>query len=72
MENLFSKQWWKCAIVRMLKTMAQTMLAMIPVGASITQIGWFEVIGTSLLAGILSMLTSVAGLPEVDNEVKED
>lgn len=68
MENLFSKQWWKCAIVRMLKTMAQTMLAMIPVGASITQIGWFEVIGTALLAGILSLVTSIAGLPEV----KED
>lgn len=63
-----AKKWFKCAGIRAVKTMAQTMLAMIPVGASITQIGWFEVIGTSVLAGILSLVTSIAGLPEV----KED
>lgn len=61
------KKWLKCAGIRAIKTMAQTAVAMIPVGASLSQIGWFEVIGTSLLAGILSMLTSIAGLPEVDN-----
>lgn len=60
------KKWFKCAGVRAIKTMAQTAVAMIPVGASIEQVGWFGVIGTSLLAGILSMLTSVAGLPEVE------
>ena len=59
------KKWFKCAGVRAIKTMAQTAVAMIPVGASIEQVGWFGVIGTSLLAGILSMLTSIAGLPEV-------
>lgn len=62
------KKWFKCAGIRAIKTMAQTMLAMIPVGASITQIGWFEVIGTALLAGILSLVTSIAGLPEVEKE----
>lgn len=60
------KKWFKCAGIRAVKTMAQTAVAMIPVGASIEQVGWFGVIGTSLLAGILSMLTSVAGLPEVE------
>ena len=59
------KKWFKCAGIRAIKTMAQTAVAMIPVGASIEQVGWFGVIGTSLLAGILSMLTSIAGLPEV-------
>ena len=68
MENLFSKQWWKCAGVRAIKTMAQTAVSMIPLGASINEVGWFGVIGTSLLAGILSMLTSVAGLPEMKEE----
>lgn len=68
MENLFSKQWWKCAGIRAIKTMAQTAVSMIPLGASINEVGWFGVIGTSLLAGILSLLTSVAGLPEVDKE----
>lgn len=62
------KKWFKCAGVRAIKTMAQTAVAMIPVGASIEQVGWFSVIGTSLLAGILSMLTSIAGLPEVEKE----
>ena len=58
-------KWLKCAGIRALKTVAQTAVAMIPVGASIEQVGWLTVIGTSLLAGILSLLTSVAGLPEV-------
>lgn len=61
------KKWFKCAGIRAIKTMAQTAVAMIPVGASINEVGWFGVIGTSLLAGILSMLTSVAGLPEIKN-----
>lgn len=60
------KKWFRCAGIRAIKTMAQTAVAMIPVGASIEQVGWFGVIGTSLLAGILSMLTSVAGLPEME------
>lgn len=62
------KKWFKCAGIRAIKTMAQTAVAMIPVGTSIEQVGWFGVIGTSLLAGILSMLTSIAGLPEVKEE----
>ena len=63
------KKWIKCAGIRAIKTVAQTMVAMIPVGISIEQVSWLTVIGTSLLAGILSLLTSVAGIPEV--ELKE-
>ena len=61
-----TKLWIKAALIRAIKTMAQTAVAMIPVGTSIEQVGWVGVIGTSLLAGILSMLTSVAGLPEME------
>ena len=63
------KKWIKCASIRAIKTVAQTMVAMIPVGISINEVSWLTVIGTSLLAGILSLLTSVAGIPEV--ELKE-
>ena len=63
------KKWFKCAGIRAIKTVAQTMVAMIPVGISIDEVSWLSVIGTSLLAGILSLLTSIAGIPEV--ELKE-
>lgn len=63
------KKWLKCAGIRAIKTVAQTMVAMIPVGISINEVSWLTVIGTSLLAGILSLLTSIAGIPEV--ELKE-
>lgn len=59
------KKWAKAATVRALKTVAQTAVALIPVGVSIAEVGWSAVIGTALLAGVVSMLTSVAGLPEV-------
>ncbi len=60
------KKWIKAAGVRAVKTVAQTAVAMIPVGISIDEVGWGAVIGTSLLAGLVSILTSVAGLPEVN------
>ena len=62
------KKWVKCAGIRALKTVAQTAVALIPVGISINEVSWATVGGTALLAGILSILTSVAGLPET----KED
>ena len=59
------KKFFKCAIIRALKTMAQTAVALIPVGVSINEVGWGAVIGTAVLSGVLSILTSVAtGLPE--------
>lgn len=58
------KKWFKAAGVRAVKTVAQTAVAMIPVGVGIQEVGWLTVIGTALLAGVVSMLTSVAGIPE--------
>lgn len=68
MENLLSKNWWKCALIRAVKTMAQTAVALIPTAVAISQIDWFTVLSTSIVAGLLSILTSVAGLPEVKEE----
>ena len=62
------KKWIKAAGVRAIKTVAQTAVAMIPIGITIAEVDWKVVVSTSLLAGLLSVLTSVAGLPEV----KED
>ena len=58
------KKWFKAAMVRCVKTVAQTAVAMIPVGIGISEVGWGAVIGTAALAGVVSLLTSVAGLPE--------
>lgn len=60
------KEWIKAAGIRAIKTTAQTALAMIPAGVTINEVGWKVVISTSLLAGFLSILTSLAGLPEVE------
>ena len=62
------KNWAKCAGVRALKTMAQTAVSLITVGAAMTEIDWITVGSVSLVAGILSILTSIAGLPEVKNK----
>lgn len=58
-------KWLKAAGVRAIKTSAQTAVAMIPVGISIAEVGWGAVAGTAVLAGITSLLTSLAGLPEI-------
>jgi hypothetical protein len=61
------KQWIKCAGVRAIKTVAQTAVATIGTSTVIGEVNWFMVLSASLLSGILSLLTSVAGLPELDN-----
>lgn len=58
-------KWWKAAGIRAVKTVCQTAVAMIPVGVMVSEVNWVTVAGTSVLAGVVSMLTSVAGLPEV-------
>ncbi len=65
------KAWLRAAGIRALKTVAQTAVSMIPVGVSVTEVGWLAVLGTAVLAGFCSLLTSVAGLPEVKT-VNED
>ena len=61
-----NKPWWKAAGVRALKTIAQTAAATIGTSAIISEVSWTVVISASLLAGLLSLLTSVGGLPEVE------
>ena len=61
------RKWLKCAGIRAMKTIAQTMVALIPAGVTINAVDWKVVLGTSLLAGICSLLTSIAGLPELDD-----
>lgn len=61
-----SRDWFKCAGIRALKTMAQTAVASIGTSALISDINWLAVLSASVVAGALSLLTSVAGLPEVD------
>ena len=60
-----NKEWLMAAAVRAIKTVAQTAVAMMSVGVFIEDIKWLEVISASLLAGILSILTSLGGLPEI-------
>lgn len=62
------KTWLKAAGIRAAKTMAQTAVAMLPTAATIAQVNWITVIGTAALAGVASMLTSIAGLPEVNTK----
>lgn len=57
-------KWLRAASVRAVKTVAQAAVAMLPAAASIEQVDWRVVLGTAALAGVTSLLTSVAGLPE--------
>lgn len=63
-----TKQWIKAAGVRAVKTMAQTAVATIGTSAAMGEVNWVMVGSASLLAGVLSVLTSIAGLPEVTSK----
>lgn len=60
------KNWFKCAGVRAIKTMAQTFVATIGTSVVLTDVNWTMVVSASVLAGILSLGTSIAGLPELE------
>ena len=62
-----AKLWLKAAGVRAVKTIAQTAVATIGTSAMLGDVNWIAVASASILAGVLSILTSVAGLPEVNN-----
>ncbi len=63
-----TKRWLEAAGVRAGKTMAQSALALLPAAATIAQVDWKTVVGTALLAGVASLLTSCAGLPEAQEQ----
>ena len=65
MSNVFTKEWFYAAFIRSLKTIAQTAVATIGTSAVLGDVDWIMVASASILAGILSVLTSIAGLPEV-------
>ena len=65
MTKVFTKEWLKAAAIRAIKTVAQTAVATIGTAAVIGEVDWLMVGSAALLSGVLSLLTSIAGLPEV-------
>lgn len=65
MKTVFTKTWLKAALVRAIKTVAQTFVASIGTAAVLGEVNWIAVGSASALAGVLSLATSVAGLPEI-------
>lgn len=63
-----NKTWLKCALIRALKTVCQTAVALIGTSMVMADVDWLMVASASVLAGIVSMLTSISGLPEVEAE----
>ena len=71
MKNVFTKEWFHASAIRAIRTVAQTAVSLIGVGTVMSDIDWVMVASASLLSGILSMLTSIAGLPEIKGGVSE-
>lgn len=63
-----TKNWWKCAGIRAIKTICQTAIATIGTATVMEEVNWLMILSASLLSGILSLLTSIAGLPELEKE----
>lgn len=79
--QIFTKKWWKAAGIRALKTTCQTAVTLfggqavvtsLGDGSPIAQVSWLAIGSASLMAGVISMLTSIAGLPEVTDDGEED
>lgn len=64
-------KWLKAAGIRAVKTMAQTAIGMITVGATMSEIDWISVLSVSAVSGLVSVLTSITGIPEVTEESEE-
>jgi hypothetical protein len=62
------KKWLKCALIRAIRTMAQSAIAMIGTSVVLNEVDWTVVISATILSGILSILTSIGGLPEAQEE----
>lgn len=67
MKKIFTKEWIEAAGIRAIKTVAQTAVATIGTSAVMGDVNWLMVGSSALLAGILSLLTSIAGLPELED-----
>lgn len=65
MKNIFNKKWWHASLIRCVRTIAQTFVATIGTAAVLQDVNWVMVASASVLAGVISLATSVAGLPEV-------
>lgn len=65
-----SKNWWKAAGIRAVKTFAQALIAGIGTGAALLEVNWSYALSVAAVAAILSLLTSLAGLPEVEDDRK--
>lgn len=72
MKNEYLSKWVKAAGIRALKTMAQTALGMFTVGMAADEVKWSYVASVAVVAGIYSLVTSIAGLPEVEMDKSED
>ena len=68
MEDIFTWKWLKEALVRALRTVAQTAAATVGTAAMLSEVDWRMVVSAALLSGALSLLTSVAGLPEAQEK----
>lgn len=66
MKNLSNVAWWKAAMIRAVRTFCQTMIASVGCAVVLEDVNWVTALSASVLAAILSILTSIAGLPEVD------
>ena len=66
MKKVFTVEWFHAAGIRAIKTVAQTAVATIGTAAVVGEVNWLMVLSASVLAGVLSMLTSIAGLPELE------
>lgn len=66
-----TKKWAKAAGIRAVKTVAQAAIAGIGTAAALGQVDWKYVVSASVLAGVISILTSIAGIPEVDSDDSE-
>ena len=67
MKNKYTKEWLKAALIRAVKTAAQVVLSMITIGAAIKDVDWVNVASVAAVAFLYSIITSLAGLPEVTN-----
>lgn len=63
-----TREWARAAGIRAVKTVAQTAVGMLTVGAAASEVDWMNVLSVSLVAGIVSLLTSVTGIPEVKEQ----